>query len=103
MKRKIIVFILAAAPSAIALIAAGFVSFASGSPYSPGPDGSAATVSARMAPPARPRSAPRTHRWVAPSSATRAASYPFEKAGDRRAGRTARRGSARAAGAASGR
>jgi hypothetical protein len=31
MKRKIIVFIVAAAPSAIALIAAGFVSFASGS------------------------------------------------------------------------
>jgi hypothetical protein len=29
MKRKIIVFIVAAAPSAIALIAAGFVSFAS--------------------------------------------------------------------------
>jgi hypothetical protein len=54
MKRKIIVFIVAAAPSAIALIAAGFVSFPSGSPYSPGPDGSAATVSARMAPPARP-------------------------------------------------
>jgi hypothetical protein len=32
MKRKIIVFIVAAAPSAIALIATGFVSFGSGSP-----------------------------------------------------------------------
>ena len=45
MKRKITVFIVAVAPSAIALIAAGFVSFASGSPSSSGPYGSAATAS----------------------------------------------------------
>ena len=45
MKRKITVFIVAVAPTAIALIAAGFVSFASGSPSSSGPYGSAATAS----------------------------------------------------------
>jgi hypothetical protein len=46
MKRKITVFLVAAAPSAIALLAAAFVSFASGSPSSSGQYGSAATASA---------------------------------------------------------
>ena len=46
MKHKVAVFIVAAAPTAIALIAAAFVSFASGSPYSSRTYGSAATASA---------------------------------------------------------
>ena len=49
MKRKITVFIAAAAPLAVALIAAGCGSSASGSAYSAGPYGSAAVASARSA------------------------------------------------------
>jgi predicted lipoprotein with Yx(FWY)xxD motif len=49
MKRKITVFIAAAAPLAVALIAAGCGSSASGSAYSPGAYGSAAVASARSA------------------------------------------------------
>jgi predicted lipoprotein with Yx(FWY)xxD motif len=49
MKRKITVFIAAAAPLAVALIAAGCGSSASGSAYSAGAYGSAAVASARSA------------------------------------------------------
>jgi predicted lipoprotein with Yx(FWY)xxD motif len=49
MKRKITVFIAAAAPLAVALIAAGCGSSASGSAYSTGAYGSAAVASARSA------------------------------------------------------
>jgi predicted lipoprotein with Yx(FWY)xxD motif len=49
MKRKITLFIAAAAPLAIALIAAGCGSSASGSAYSAGPYGSASVASARSA------------------------------------------------------
>jgi len=54
MQRKITTFIAAAAPLAIALVAAGCGSSASGSPYSSGPYGSAATPTA---PPATARAA----------------------------------------------
>jgi hypothetical protein len=46
MKRRIALLAVAAAPTAIALIAAAFVSFASGSLSSPEPYGSTATASA---------------------------------------------------------
>jgi hypothetical protein len=46
MKRRIALLAVAAAPTAIALIAAAFVSFASGSLSSPGPYGSTTTASA---------------------------------------------------------
>ena len=49
MKRKITVFIAAAAPLAVALVAAGCGGSASGSAYSAGPYGSAAVASARSA------------------------------------------------------